>query len=76
MSAKSEEAVADISILSLETELLFGVTQPCTRPIAGRRSISLVLAGEQVREEVDTKPTGVVDQGSGKTLDRSSAGFS
>ena len=31
--------MADISILSLETELLFGVTQPCTRPIAGLRSV-------------------------------------
>ena len=65
MSAKSEEAVADISILSLEMELLlFGATQPCTRPIAGRRSVSLVLAGEQVREEVDAQNVG------------SSAGFS
>ena len=65
MSAKSEEAAeADISILSLEMELLFCVTQPCTRPIAGRRSVSLVLAGEQVREEVDAQNVG------------SSAGFS
>ena len=61
MSAKSEEAVADISILSLEMELLFGVTQPCTRPIAGRRSVSLVL-GEQVREEVGSQNVGSIER--------------